>query len=354
MHPSGKARRWLRLCFALVITGILLLACEGAAHLLLTAREAFKRRGMREEQHCRYDPELGWANLPDLRQGDLFGPGVGFSTNHEGMRALHEFGAETPPGRFRVACLGDSFTEGYGVADSQTYAAQLEQMAPQLETMNLGLGGYGVDQSWLWWRRERAQHRVQVLLCAWIVFDFLRMNTPRFQGEYPKPFLVAHGDQLDVTNVPVPQYWNRSSWLRPLKGTLEQLALFQVLQKLVGLKSYALDEQRDSSLAFEPAAQLILDDLVKDCAARGTRLLLVWLPIERQLPITPKVRVWLEAEAARRKLPLVDLTPDFAALSTEEFRAAHLADGHYSAAGHRLVASGLLRRLRELIPELPR
>jgi hypothetical protein len=347
-------RRWLRLLFALVIAGVLLLACEGAAHLLLGLRDASRARGMREEAHCRYDAELGWANIPDLERPDLFGKGVSFTTNHEGFRALHEFTPEVPAGRFRIACLGDSFTEGYGVGDRETFPAWLQTLEPRIETLNLGLGGYGVDQSWLQWRRHAPRHHADLLLCSWIVFDFLRMNTLRFQGEYPKPFLVARGDQLEVTNVPVPEYWNRSGWLRPLKGFVERSALFQVLQKLVGFESYVLDDKRDTSLQFAAAAELVLMDLRKTCAEHNTRLVLVWLPVLRELPIEPKVHAWLLETAARHGIPVVDLTPEFQALSREDHRRAHQQDGHYSSAGNRLVAEALLARLRALVPELPR
>ena len=94
----------------------------------------------------RFDPDLGWTSVPDTRLENFYGPGRHLTINGQGVRAKRAYAAEPPAGRRRALCAGDAFTLGPGVDDDSTWCAQLEQIEPQLETVNLGQGGYGLDQ----------------------------------------------------------------------------------------------------------------------------------------------------------------------------------------------------------------
>ncbi len=61
---------------------------------------------------------------------------------------------ERTPGRKRAAAIGCSFTLGAEVEAQDTWEAQLERLSPDLEIANLGVGGYGVDQALLRFRRD--------------------------------------------------------------------------------------------------------------------------------------------------------------------------------------------------------
>src|SRR5262249_3793554 len=52
-----------------------------------------------------------------------------------------------------VLVLGCSYTQGYGVADSDTFAWKLQQRFPEFDVRNFGTGGYGSYQSLLRFRR---------------------------------------------------------------------------------------------------------------------------------------------------------------------------------------------------------
>lgn len=111
-----------------------------------------------------------------------------------------------------MICSGDSFTLGYGVRDDETWCHQLMQLDDRLETVNMGQGGYGFDQAYLWFRRDgvRLAHHVQVF--AFISDDFRRMERVEFIG-YAKPVLRVVGDSLRVDNVPVPRRgYGVASW----------------------------------------------------------------------------------------------------------------------------------------------
>ena len=50
-----------------------------------------------------------------------------------------------PPGKTRIICSGDSFTLGFGVDNEHTWPQQLAARNANLETVNMGQGGYGAD-----------------------------------------------------------------------------------------------------------------------------------------------------------------------------------------------------------------
>jgi len=56
----------------------------------------------------------------------------------------------------------------------------LAELDPQLETINMGLVGYGVDQAYRWYRRDAAD--VDVHISAFIMHDFMRMQYDKFIG----------------------------------------------------------------------------------------------------------------------------------------------------------------------------
>jgi hypothetical protein len=67
----------------------------------------------------------------------------------------------------------------------------------------MGQIGYGVDQAFLWYRRNgpAVSHDVQVL--AFVSADFDRMRYRSFMS-YGKPVLAVEFETLVVRNVPVP------------------------------------------------------------------------------------------------------------------------------------------------------
>ncbi|MGH2570030.1 MAG: hypothetical protein ACRDGR_02310 [bacterium] len=131
---------------AAVILGLLLI--EGASRVALFAID---RRGeLTERKHTTYDDELGWVNVPSTTVKDLYGPGRSLTINAQAFRGKREYEKTPPPGVTRLLCSGDSFTLGWGVDDDDTWCARLERENPELEVVNMGQGGYGIDQAYLW------------------------------------------------------------------------------------------------------------------------------------------------------------------------------------------------------------
>jgi hypothetical protein len=183
---------------------LLAVLIEGASSLLLFAGRALRVRPIAERRHTIYDPELGWVNEANRRIPNMYGPGIYLTTNSQGFRGDRDFGEAVPLGKHRIICSGDSVTFGYGVDDDHTWCQLLTAMDSRLETVNMAQGGYGVDQAYLWYKRDGGRLRHDILILAPIKDDFLRMQFNSFRG-YGKPLLVLKDGALQVSNVPVPR-----------------------------------------------------------------------------------------------------------------------------------------------------
>lgn len=340
-----------------LVLGALLLAVllEGAASTLLFVRDLANPTVDVNTRPARYDALLGWVGLPNLDMRDMFGPGAPLSTNADGMRVHRPVTAAVAPGVTRMICSGDSFTHGWGVGDSDTFCAQLERRVPHLETLNMAQHGFGIDQAWLWYRRDGGRYEHQVHLFAFIFNDFDRMGMRAFFG-YPKPILRVDGDTLVVENTPVPR-----SPPSTLPATLQRvLPTLRVSQLAGGLKlqgDTARAAQREAEI--QNVAEHVFRALKRLNEQRGSHLVLVYLPTLSDLEPSKldDRRARVDRLAAAAGIPFIDLTPDIRALPsdssawyfiTPNLIKARGAARHYTVSGNRWVAARLAERLNAM------
>src|SRR5262249_61166523 len=130
---------------------------------------------------------------PNVHIRSLYGRGIDFTTNSRGFRNTYDASVAVPRGKVRIICSGDSFTLGYGVSDQHTWCHLLSSLKPGVETVNMGQGGYGGDQAYLWYMREGVKLEHQFQLLAFITGDIYRMQSASALG-YDKPVLdIAAG-----------------------------------------------------------------------------------------------------------------------------------------------------------------
>src|SRR5262245_53986457 len=113
-------RNWWKALFAGSVAILVPLLVEGSASIWLDYRAATHQEFIREQAFCEYDAELGWRPKPNRKLANLYGKGIGYSTNSQRVRATREYTSEIPPGKYRILCLGDSFTMGFGVGNDET------------------------------------------------------------------------------------------------------------------------------------------------------------------------------------------------------------------------------------------
>ncbi len=319
---------------------------------LSVARELGASRPAAERVHTRYDADLGWANVPNIFIPDLYGPGRSFRTNLRGFRNDRDFTKERQAGKRRVVCSGDSFTLGYGVADGQTWVSRLEAIDPTLETVNMGQGGYGIDQSYLWFKRDGESMDYDVHVQAFIYADFERMRSGDFLG-YRKPRLVAGPEAFGVEKVSPPAGVQGMSWLTQKLVVLHRLRTVRALESFCRKYFLSVDDGTTRALSVR-----IFTELDARAHSRGARFAAVYLPTEMDTDPTrlDDLRAFLKAELARRGVVYIDLTDDFRALPSAQLEKLFLtgadspfvgADGHYSEAGNAFVARLLLEKLHD-------
>lgn len=350
--------RWIRLGLrglGALLVGLVLV--EGAASLWHFVGRA--ARGMpaplAERLHTRYDPELGWVNAPNARLPDLYGKGRSLTTNSRGFRGSGELSDAAPSGVTRIVCSGDSFTLGYGVSDDETWCARLGARIPGVETVNMGQGGYGIDQAYLWFRRDGRNLSPRLHLFAFIHEDFLRMESDRFLG-YGKPVLEVRDGRLVPRNVPVPRGAFDAPWIVTAMPLLEELRSFRLLRDVASRVAPEAPPRRPND-ALLPLSLRVFEDLRSLNAARGGEVVLVYLPMREDLEAAAGVDGWrrlVVGQASARGFRVVDLVEALRALPRPEAEAFFIpegalefraAEGHYTADGNAWVAERLAERL---------
>lgn len=150
-----------------------------------------------ERPQLRYDRELGWDLQPGAK-GLLAGKPISISA--DGMRN-HTPGVRVGSGP-TVLALGDSYTEGYAVADDESWPAHLERMTGR-PVLAGGVRDYGLDQMVLKAERLVPTLRPGTVVLAFIASDIDRTGLAARNARY-KPYFVATGTGLELRNVPVP------------------------------------------------------------------------------------------------------------------------------------------------------
>jgi hypothetical protein len=336
----------------LIVIGLLFALLEGAASVLFVAHEIVSTPAVPEHRHAEHDELLGWVNLPDVELPDFYGPGVGVRTNGQRFRNERDFPAEVAEGTIRIVCSGDSFTFGYGVGNDDAWCQRLVALDTRLETVNMGLGGYGVDQAWLWYRRDgvRLDHDVQ--LFAFLTDDFRRMRSDRFMG-YGKPLLAVQGDSLVVANRPVPE----TSWLarrRALHGpTLRRLAVVRLARRLLRLDDAPDASARDHRAeTLHEIVPLVFADLQRLNEAKDSRLVLVYLPGAWDYQGSAETEAWrrfVREEATRQGIPYIDLVEEIRRVPPTEVELLFAPNAHFSVRGNDWAARALYSGLAPLL-----
>ena len=358
IRPASPVRAAAFVLFNIGVALGLLLMFEGAASVYYAFREAFASPPVAESLYTEYDRDLGWVNLPNVYLPNMYGPGKYLKTNSQRFRNSQDFTLQVPPGKTRIICSGDSFTLGFGVDNDHTWPQQLAARAPNIETVNMGQGGYGADQAYLWYKRDAAELDHNILILALIAPDLYRMQHSSF-NEYGKPVLTLQNDHLVTTNVPVPRSLAvRSPRLLRVQNALFNLNITRFLRRMLKLDTEAAvtatrkERNRETSWVLS----YMLDDLLATNRARNSVLVLVYLPTREEYGADAGTgwRTFLAQYAHQQGVLYLDLADDFRRLSPAEVDAMFIgtgtvnfpgAAGHYTEAGNAFIADLIYQRL---------
>lgn len=295
-----------------------------------------------------FSPLFGWRPRPDSHGvSSRSGHRVDYRINSKGLRD-DETPYEKPPGTFRIAVIGDSRTFGYGVMIEQHYSQLLEGYFDRVEVVNLGVSGFGIDQSFLILKEEGFRYAPDLVIAYVSHFgDHRHMHAVRW-GK-PKPRFRLVDGRLVLEGSPV-VLESSTSWLRrldaaaieasPLYRDLQQVLIRLIKGEVATNDQTASDESESRSPEWVDSmfelALAILAEIDAESGRRGAEFLLV----------TEIARL---DEAARAKgLRSLDVAKS---LTNERFE---LPDGleHINEAGNGVLAWEIARFLERegLIP----
>jgi len=318
---------------------------EGLASLAFTIRAALDKwqPPVAERFYSQPDPMLGWINTPNAFRPGFFGPGKNVSINGQSFRSDHSIDDKVPAGKTRILCSGASYAFGNGVDGEETWCRYLEKKFSGVESVNLGQGGYGLDQSYLLYKTkaDRLEHQIHIFSVT--QSELSRVRLSRFLG-YDKPRFQLREGRAVLENVPIARSSYRFPWLT------QNLALFRELRS-VQLFSQPGEKNELNRESFDRTTEItarLLQDLKERNEAKGSRFLLVLLPTKNRLDFLPRLRNRFPEMARDLGLEYLDLWNDFDAAPEEIRKGFFIEDpknyygkGHYTELGNRTVATWL-------------
>ncbi len=284
-----------------------------------------------------------------------------FETNHAGYRLRP--GGRPRPDAYRIAFVGDSFTEGMQVDAESTFCARIERIMNLRRAQNPSLQqivceNYGVAATDLleYWHR--------------IIHDVLQPDPPQaivlciYPGNDFRS--VLPDDAFDLDGRPLREYFKNPPWTKHLIAWINLHSQFgSFLQKVVfsigaskecylsqGPRVWWTDSRLAATAPTAPAirrTRALLTAIDDECRSRGTKLcILVVGPVLDYQAIesaSPLERILADWQIA---IPVIDVAiearsrPDWA-------RLVFASDGHLTDAGHEYFANAAAPRLQSLL-----
>ena len=282
-----------------------------------------------------YDPVYGWSPRPDYQSQDI-------RINSQGIRADRDYALEKDPQRLRVLFVGDSFTWGEDVGNDDTFAARLEKFNPTVESLNLGVHGFGTDQQLIRLRRDGLPYQPDVVILGFYEGN-LNRNVLSFR-DYGKPRFELQDSELVLLNQPVPTRAEYMAMQVPLPGFwLGKLAQNVWLTGISATQLYPplkeWERWKLTSRIFGEAKQI--------AEAAGAEFLLVYIADSETVAAGELEEVTAEW-AATSNTHLLNLGDVFRARPEREWEQIYR--GHLTPYGNQLAAEAIAQKLQRIVP----
>ena len=311
----------------------------------------------------RYDPVLGWSNIPDAR--GVFSRAefsYELNINSLGLRGPG-ITLEKPAGIRRVAVLGDSFVWGIGAADDELFTTLLAESLPGTQVLNFGVAGYSPIQYQLLTDKVLALDPDVVVISFCLGNDF--PDTVYWNRyDYYKPYarLDAAG-QLVIDGYPLPDIKRFPA--RYDSGAFAWIYEHSYLVRMVngfarglngGLTRYGQkgpEDFEESDIYLQPdkpsttrVMQIngkLLEEISDAYRARGIPVIVLAAPTKCELGQcytlegrSDAARILLRRAVTGLPVTLIDPGEEF---DDSDFWSK---DAHWNASGHRKIAGALL------------
>lgn len=314
--------------------GLALVLSEGVIRLVIGPKEFWPRAmfyvgefANRPSQNFAADSLIGWRMRP-LHEfsAEVDGHETVYRANHEGFRSPYTT-SEVMATKETVVLVGDSFAWGWGVDYEQSFGALLDEMLGDVVVYNMGLPGMGLDQMWMTLRHSGLPLNPDVVVVAFIDLDFTRSLTGFREPEgLNKPTFIISDGELRPQSI-------RDKSPAPLRWLQRNSAIWALARTMANGLGYSRPRG-----AWWSTNAAILDEIVRETAEAGSKLLLVRLPTMSARPF-PQLATHLDTA----DVTFVDLA------SETQAGLFFQTDDHINEAGHRFVAEALGPVVRNLI-----
>jgi lysophospholipase L1-like esterase len=362
--PPGRGSPWvnLGLLFASVVLTLLFVevgyrAVAGQPIFALVNWRAEEVVTNRLGDRALYDHYLGWVVKPWHDED-------GYTSIDHGVRQNFD---ETTIRTGAVLAVGDSFTEGWEVGNSESWPAYLEKLSG-VPIVNAGIGGYGSDQIIMRAELMLDIVRPKVLIVGMLELDIFRSGHSHFGA--PKPYFVIENGELQF-HPPGPLEPRTGDTVTTslafmVRDTLGySAAVDHVLGRLAPTFWYA-ERSRDQKVVDDEAEVIcrLLARLKKRTDREGVHLALFMqhgaelvMGVERSTPNARRVIACSKA-AGIRVVDQFQSLWEIARGNPNAMRTYYMnygdRYGHMSAAGNAHAADLLAHSLRDWLTELAR
>jgi lysophospholipase L1-like esterase len=333
-----------------VLAGVLLLVLLESGTRLLVPVDRF------EYIPNTYDRIVGIRQIPNAH-GFIACPEyeIALDISAQGLRD-GVFALPRPADTRRILCLGDSFTNGFGVAPEETFAKLLETAlnaaarpaAARWEVVNAGVAATGTAHQLAWYVAEGQRFGAELVVVTFSPNDFIDNVVSGLWSLAPDGALSQHPAPRSRTlkllrlTRHIPGYatlFARSHFLNAVKQRFAQRHHARLA------RDHQPGDAGDASRAQLTLAAALLHRLAAECRRRGAALIVQIVP--------PLVGSGTVADQTERLVTLlaadgqdcIDLRRVFDREHARGVRTNYPVDGHWTAAGHRLAAEQIRDRL---------
>ncbi len=355
------------------------------------------------------DPDLGWGNRPNaegwFRKENP--AGVYVRLNSYGMNDK-EHPAAKPVGVYRVAVLGNSYTEAFQVPNDQAYwriaEQEMRRCAPAgktVEVLNFGVSGYGTAQDLILLEKKVLAFQPDLVILGFLTGGDVWYNHRKLQKMDQAPYYVLRDGKLTLDDsframirtgrlrqlqFTAERYSRALQWLTNSRNAFRQL-LFETLQNARGgaaAKASTESTVKPTDLVYRPpddteqgrvwgeawqVTEALIAEMDAVCKRKGVAFRLVTLTNDKQVHPDPaqreKLRVALGVPdlfypdrrlrefATARGIDVQTLAPEIAERAAREKVFLHgfeggelgLGVGHWNADGNRWIGEAVGRRM---------
>ena len=164
-------------------------------------QKSINRSLEQKSKYVSYSSTLGWTIKKN-------GTSKLYQANSAAIRSDREYAITPPRGVRRISTFGDSFTHGDDVKNNETWQAAMESYDSNIEVLNFGVSGFGLDQAYLRYLEKGPQFQPNIVLIGFMSENFRRtVNTyrpflyPKTGLPFTKPrFLIKDGELSLIPN----------------------------------------------------------------------------------------------------------------------------------------------------------